>query len=73
MSSEVLLLHLEGRNGDETAGIAVTAGLDTPPDARDAFVEGGKRYLRETYPGITDVQVVRDWFRYTLPDLEDGG
>lgn len=68
----VLQCYIEGTQPDGTVScICVTAGPDTPDEAKSAMVEGGKTSLRNWYPGITGIQIVKDWHEVQLEPLDE--
>ena len=68
----VLQCYIEGTQPDGTVScICITAGPETLDVIRDAMVEDGKRSLRGWYPGIKDIQIVKDWHEVRLAPLDE--
>ena len=71
----VLQCYIEGTQPDgrrgRAVGVVLTAGLDIPDETKSLMVQMGMKSLTYQYPGITDIQVVKDWHEAELPPLDE--
>lgn len=69
----VLQCHIEGtQSAVLVVGVTLTAGPETPDEAKAVMVRMGMKALAHQYPGTTDIQVVKDWHEAQIeaPDGE---
>lgn len=70
----VLQCHIEGtQSAVLVVGVTLTAGPETPDEAKAVMVQMGVKALAHRHPGVTDIKVVKDWHEaeLTVPDEDD--